>query len=431
MAAFGTPVRGSLSAMRESSVDERTWWSRPGLEVRDGRLRIAGRDAETLARTHGTPLYVHDLARVREQARALQGALAGAGVRGRVRLALKAQREPELLRFVRALGPAGSPESVAMDVCSPGEVDRALQMGWEPSEISYTGTNVSERDLARILGAGVHVNADLLSQLRRVGRRAPGSTVGIRVDPGIGASRANSGETLYTGSRPTKFGILPDQLDEAVAIAHEHDLSIDTVHVHVGDGYLSDGLDVFDETMRRVAVMAEALLEAGCPIEEINTGGGLGVPQAPGDTPLDVEAWAAVLARRLGSLDVTVSTEPGDFLVKECAVHLAEVVTVEDRAGFTFVGLDTGWNIMCERFVYKGLLDLVLCRAVDAEPVAAVIMAGNINEGDDLFAEDYPFPEVHEGDIVAAMNVGSYNASMTSEHCLREPAGAICFADRI
>ena len=38
-----------------------------------------------------------------------------------------------------------------------------------------------------------------------------------------------------------------------------------------------------------------------------------------------------VLARHLGPLDVTVATEPGDFLAKECAVHLAEVVTVEDR----------------------------------------------------------------------------------------------------
>jgi hypothetical protein len=36
----------------------RTWWSRPGLEVREGRLAIAGRDAEELAREHGTPTYL-------------------------------------------------------------------------------------------------------------------------------------------------------------------------------------------------------------------------------------------------------------------------------------------------------------------------------------------------------------------------------------
>jgi len=420
--------------MRSPSVTERTWWTRPGLEVRDGRLTIAGRDAETLGREHGTPLYVHDLVRVKEQARALQGALADAGLRGLVRLALKAQREPELLRFLRALGPPGSPASVGMDVCSPGEVAWALDHGWEPSEISYTGTNVSDRDLGRILEAGVHLNVDLLSQLRRVGRRAPGSAVGIRVDPRIGASRENSGATLYTGSRPTKFGIMPERLDDAVAIAREHDLSIDTVHVHVGDGYLSNGLEVFEETVKRVAAMTHDLLEAGCPIVEVNTGGGLGVPQAAGDAPLDVSAWAGILARHLGPLDVTVSTEPGDFLVKECGVHLAEVVTVEEREGYTFVGLDTGWNVMSERFVYGAeltLLDLVLCRAADAEPAREVTIAGNINEGDDLFAEDYPFPEVHEGDIVAALNVGSYNGSMTSLHCLREPAGVLCFEDRV
>ena len=103
------------------AVSTSTWWGRPGLEVRAGRLTIAGRDAEGLAREHGTPLYVHDLVRVAEQVRALQGAMAGAGLRHRVRLALKAQREPAFLAFLRHLGAPGTRESVGMDVCSPGE----------------------------------------------------------------------------------------------------------------------------------------------------------------------------------------------------------------------------------------------------------------------------------------------------------------------
>ena len=203
------------------------------------------------------------------------------------------------------------------------------------------------------------------------------------------------------------------------------------MHFHVGDGFLSDGLPVVEETVRRVSLMVELLIGEGFPIREVNTGGGLGVPQRVGDRPLDLGAWAEVLARHLGHFDVVIGTEPGDFLVKECAIHLAEVVTVEDRDGQPFVGLDTGWNVMCEHFVYDALLDLVLCRAADAEPTADVVISGNINEGDDLFARDYPFPDVREGDIVAAIGVGSYNGSMTSLHCLRGPAKTIFFDDQI
>jgi hypothetical protein len=51
------------------------WWVRPGLDVdADGRLRIAGEDADALARAHGTPLFVYDRARYAENARRLQAA---------------------------------------------------------------------------------------------------------------------------------------------------------------------------------------------------------------------------------------------------------------------------------------------------------------------------------------------------------------------
>jgi diaminopimelate decarboxylase len=319
-----------------------------------------------------------------------------------------------------------------MDVCSPRELAWALAHGWEPREISYTGTNLSDRDVRAIAAHdGVHLNVDLLTQIDRVGRAAPGRTIGIRVNPRGGAGFEGGEHTLYSGPRPTKFGIFPEQLDEALAVAARHGLTIDTVHCHVGDGYLNAGLPVFDTVIGRVAGMTRHLLDRGCPIREVNTGGGLGVPQRAGDEPLDLAAWAAILAEHLGPFRVEVGTEPGDFLVKECATLLAEVVTVEDRDGVRFVGLDVGWNAAGEHFVYGSAVDVVLCRAADAPPTGVVTFAGHINEGDDLFGEDVPFPEVEEGDVVALLHLGSYNASMASEHCLREPAGSVFFADRI
>jgi diaminopimelate decarboxylase len=403
----------------------RTWWSRPGLEVRDGRLAIAGRDVEHVARDR-TPVFVHDLVSAREQAHRLRDALDATGVPFRIRFALKAQRDPAFLRFLREETPF-----VGMDVCSPGEAALAIEHGWAPEEISFTGTNVSDRDLDELLPTGVHLNVDLLSQLDRVGRRAPGATVGIRVNPGIGASHLGGDESKYAGAKPTKFGILPEQLDDAVAIARRHGLTIDTVHYHTGYLYMTESIPIVERAAARVAEMVTALSGRGCPIIEVNTGGGLGVRFRQQATGLDVEAWAAALARSLGGLGVTVATEPGEFLAKHVAALLAEVISVEDRGqDRTFVGLDAGWSTANESFVYRIPFQPIVCRAADEAPTRTYTLAGHINEGDDLFAVDVALPEVHEGDLIAFPNVGAYNLSMASNHCLRPPASVITFRDR-
>lgn len=407
----------------------RAWWERPGLEIRDGRLTIAGRDAETIARERGTPLFAYDLVRIAEQARGLESAFERLGQPFRLRLALKAQRDPSVLAAVRGLG------TVGIDAASPGEVRHALAHGWASEEISYTGTNLSDRDLDALIDVGVHVNLDLLSQVRRWGRRAPGTTVGIRVNPRVGATRSveagvEAHESLYAGVKPTKFGVYPEQLDEALAIADEHGLRIDTVHVHTGDGFLTDDLPRFAVAIERVAAMAERVREAGHPLAEVNAGGGLGVPQVDGDEPLDPDAYAKTLIEHLGPLEVTISAEPGDYLAKEMGALLAEVVTVEQRDGVWFAGVDAGYNVAPERFIYGSRFPVVA--AVDRRGERRrTTVTGNINEGPDHWGEDVELPELREGDVVAVLNVGSYNQSMYSEHCLRPPAAVADFADRL
>jgi diaminopimelate decarboxylase len=405
------------------------WWERPGLEVHDGRLHVAGRDAEAVARELYTPVYVYDLARVGEQAEALRGSFVRRGLDLRLRLALKAQRDPEVLAFVRSLG------FVGIDACSPGEVAHALEHGWAPGEISVTATNLSDRDIEALVASNVHVNLDLLSQLDRWGRHAHGSTVGIRVNPRAGASWSGladgkAGESLYAGAKPTKFGILPEQLDDALTIAEKHSLLIDTVHAHVGDGFLTDGLPQLEVAIERVSGMARRVADAGHPLSEVNAGGGLGVPQRPDESPLHADAYAAVLARHLAPLEVAIGIEPGDFLCKEGGVLLAEVVTVDERDGVWFAGVDAGYNVAPEHFIYGAELPIVLARAADAEPTTRYAITGNINEGDDLWGEGVPLPELREGDVLAFLGVGTYNRSMHLDHCLRPPAGTVALTHR-
>ena len=168
--------------------------------------------------------------------------------------------------------------------------------------------------------------------------------------------------------------------------------------------------------------MTRHLIDEGCPIEEVNVGGGLGVPAREDERAIDLDAYAAVIARHLGPLGVAVGSEPGDYIAKDTAILLGEVVTVEERGGTTFVGLDIGWNVNSAYFIYRFAQEIVLCRAADAPRTELVTVAGHINEGGDVFATDYLMPVVREGDVVALLNAGGYHQAMASTHCLR-PTG--------
>ena len=407
-------------------LSDRPHWYRPGLDVQDDVLHIAGRNTLELAATEQLPAFITDLRWIGVQANKLHAALANAGLRPCVRLALKAQREPETLRYIRKLELGESKAKVGIDACSPDEVDYALESGWEAQEISCTGTNMSDSDLQRVIDRGVHLNLDLLSQLERFGRLAPGSRAGIRINPRSGAAWGGR-RSLYTGVKPTKFGIYEEQLDDATELARRHDIQLDIVHMHVADGFLNNDLPDIEQAVTVASRVTKKLKSEGFPIREVNTGGGVGIRLRDDDPDLDLDEWAGILKRHLGPLDVTVSTEPGNFLTKQSTLALAEIVTVEDRLGERFIGLNVGWNVLSFQFLYDVPFTIVPCKHPLAPTVGTATIAGNINEGNDLFAEKLPFPEVAEGEFVALLNAGGYNQAMQSDHCLRPRASTICF----
>jgi diaminopimelate decarboxylase len=132
---------------------DRLWWERDDLGYREGRLHIGGRDLATLVAASGTPTYVYSSVRVRDNLERLRSALGAHGVEHDVYYAIKANRYAPLVTYLKLLGRCG------IDACSPNEVRYARQIGFEESEISYTGNSTSEADL-EVLQAhpGVLVN---------------------------------------------------------------------------------------------------------------------------------------------------------------------------------------------------------------------------------------------------------------------------------
>ncbi|MER5786399.1 diaminopimelate decarboxylase, partial [Streptomyces mobaraensis] len=397
------------------------WWQRPDLRHTDGRLHLGRTDLEALAARTGTPVHVLSADRVRENVRRLAAALDAAGVDHRIHYAIKANRSTALLTYLRTLGLCG------VDVCSAGELRHAAACGFPADAISFTGTSLSAQDidvLARF--DGLRINLDSRSSLDALGRARPGREVGLRVNPAAGAGYQGDPRLSYSGAPTTKFGVYREHLDDARAIAARHGLKIVRLHFHVGCGWLDPQLGELEDALDA----ADAFTAHFPDLREVNIGGGLGVPHTPADAPLDLDRWAAAVARRFAGRGLTVAVEPGDYLVKDAGLLLTTVTYVERRRDVLFAGLDAGFNLAMEPVFYGLPCEPVAVTPRWDEGTETYTVVGNINEALDQWAVDHPMPRLREGDRVALINAGGYAASMRSDHCLREAAGDVLLIDQ-
>jgi diaminopimelate decarboxylase len=385
-----------------------TWWQRDDLGYRAGGLHFAGRDLRQWAAGNDTPAFVYSAARVKANLSRLRAALDAERVPHKVFYAIKANRFRPLLQAMRSWGLCG------IDVCSPAELQYALELGFDASDVSFTGHAVSNADLDVFAQhPGVHVNCDALSTIRRLGERCPGRSIGIRVNPRVGAGYND--RLHYAGARPSKFGIYGDRFDEALELAARHGMKVTQVHFHFGYGYLSHDLPRFEEAL----TSALGFVDRCTDVDTLDVGGGMGCPITPGHPPLDLGRWARLIAQATRDRKLTVHLEPGDYLMKDAGALLCEVNTVEQKGGVLFAGVNAGLNLQNLWAYYQTPFVVAPLELRQDNECRTYTVTGNINEAIDVLAEDVVLPRLHEGELVALLNAGGYGSASASNHCMR------------
>ena len=152
----------------------------------------------TLARQHGTPLWVYDAATIRQRIAELRAF-------DTVRYAQKANSNLSLLKLMREQG-------AAVDAVSRGEIERALAAGYtaDPmpgstaSAMVFTADLLDAETLATVVRHRVPVNAGSIDMLHQLGAASPGHAVWLRINPGFGHGHSNK---TNTGGEHSKHGI--------------------------------------------------------------------------------------------------------------------------------------------------------------------------------------------------------------------------------
>ena len=171
--------------------------TRPHIDIQDHHLRIGGVDTVTLAQEFGTPLYVTDEKRLRENFRTFAGAFPGADIY----YAAKANWNLSVLRILAS-------EGAGADVFSDGELYVALLAGIPAERILFNGNSKTRRELRMAIDAGVRVSVDSLHELHALSELAEESRrivdIAFRVNPDVDPK---THAYISTGLAKNKFGI--------------------------------------------------------------------------------------------------------------------------------------------------------------------------------------------------------------------------------
>jgi len=374
--------------------------------------RLDGWDAarlRELREAHGSPLYVLDLDRVRENHRRLDRAFPDA----EIRYAAKANA---LGRVLTALGEAGA----GVECASAGEVARALDaldgaVDDPGGRVQYTAVNPPAGDLDTVVDLwreypDLTVTVGAADTLDRLEARGYDGRLCVRVTPGVGAGHH---EKVSTGADAT-FGVPYDRATDLLADAADRGFDVVGVHAHAGSGISGDDLSAHRELVSRMGDLARA---APVPLEFVDVGGGFGVPYHPDETPLDIDAVAAATRAALGEVDATLAVEPGRYLVADAGVLLMDVNTVKETPETTVVGVDAGMTTLLRPAMYDAY-HAVRNLAPDAgeRGTVAQTVTGPICESADVFCTDRDLPAPARGDTLALGNAGAYGYEMASQY---------------
>ena len=357
----------------------------------------------TLAKQE-SPAYVYDEETIDEQLQAL-GALRSLS---RVLYAIKANPHAAVLKKVAAAG-------FGFECVSPGEVAavRAACPDVSAERILFTPNFVHKGEIQDAFALGCRVNIDNLWALEKWPEVYAGRRVFLRVDPGTGRGHH---AYVHTGGASSKFGIPRADLQKVRALVDKHHITVDGLHAHVGSGILE--ADSWSEVGAALTEVREQFPSA----RVLDVGGGLGVPEKPGQGPLDLAALdASLLKLRAALSDVELWLEPGRFVVARAGVLLARVTQLKHKGGTTFVGIDAGMNALIRPALYGAYHEIVNLSRIDDKASQTATIVGPICESGDVFGYGRKLAPTREGDVILIGTAGAYGHSMASSYNLRAP----------
>jgi diaminopimelate decarboxylase len=400
---------------------------------KNGNLEIGGVDAVELTRQFGTPLYVYDVALIRERAQGFKRAFEEQNIKAQVAYASKAFSTIAMIQLIEE-------EGLSLDVVSGGELYTALAAGFPVERIHFHGNNKSREELEMALdqriGCVVVDNFSEMELLKTIClEKNANVNILLRVTPGI---EAHTHDYILTGQEDSKFGfdLQNGQAEEALKTALQYEnFEVLGLHCHIGS-------QIFETTgfllaaKKIVGKMEAWKKELSFEAKVLNLGGGFGIRYTKEDEPLPPAHYVSEIISEVKNLTEQYSLkmpeiwiEPGRSLVGDAGITLYQVGSSKEVPGVRqYLAVDGGMSDNIRPALYQAKYEAILANKPLAKTNGTVSIAGKCCESGDMLIWDLPLPEADKEDILAVFCTGAYGYSMSNNYN-RIPRPAVVFVE--
>ncbi|MBO4359359.1 MAG: diaminopimelate decarboxylase [Eubacteriaceae bacterium] len=388
-----------------------------------GGLTFAGCSVKSLAARFGTPLYLMDEDKIRQNCRSILGAVKKYfGDAGGVLYAGKAAS------FTRMIAIAAE-EGLGLDVVSSGEIYTALKAGADMGNAFFHGNCKTDRDIACAMDSGVgyfvvDCEDELYALEEEAKRRDTVQKILLRITPGIDP---HTFKAVATGVVDSKFGCAIqtgaalDMTEKALSCPH---LSLEGFHCHVGSQIFLR--EVFTDTAAiMIGFMISVREKTGYAARILDLGGGFGVRYVQDDPDIDIPSFIEATAQKIITLCddgnyplPRVMLEPGRSIVADAGMSVYTVGAVKDIEGYRrYAAVDGGMTDNPRYALYGSAYTVLAEKEIPGEQMTRCDLVGRCCESGDIIQKDVPLPSsLKRWDLVAVCTTGAYNYSMASNY---------------
>lgn len=388
-----------------------------------GHVTFAGYDTVDLAKKHGTPLYLMDETRIRENCRMYTKVFQEAfGDNGLVLYASKANAFKRIYEIV-------AEEGMGTDVVSCGEIFTAMKAGFDLKKAYFHSNNKTDEDISYAIlnGVGCFVvdNIEELDAINVIaGQAGVRQKILLRLTPGIDP---HTYDAINTGMVDSKFGTAIETGQATPMVQHAlslPNLDLAGFHCHVGSQVFDE--DVYQRTLDiMLPYMAQLRDELGFTARELDLGGGYGVRYLDSDAPIDVAArlrevcqYYIDLCKKLGYPQPKFLMEPGRSISADAGMTLYHVGTVKRITGYkSYVSIDGGMTDNLRYALYQAPYTVYNASRATEENDFTADVVGRCCESGDIIQPDVQLPDsTCRGDVIAVATTGAYHYSMASNY---------------